>query len=242
MPKSAAAYKKTETPNFGLGILVILLVVVLTVFLLPKVSRALVLTALSRTSGLSVSAEDFDLSLTQPQFALKEIQFSNPPGFPAGALAKIGNAQVRYFLPSIIQGRLEIKKAKIDFKEFRLIRNYSGTLNLPRAAQAPGAGDTIGELVLNLGTVTYTDLSQSQPIQQNYEIGLTNAIYRNVKGIPGVMEIVKWEVLKRSGVEERINLPPVTEIKPTVSAAPAEGTTPEAVPPTSATAPSSKQG
>ncbi|GEM_PF-1188844 len=198
------------------------------VFLLPAVVESVFQGQLSKATGLPVELGRVHFSLSQPQFSIQDVQVLNPVGFPAGPLAEVSEARVRYAPSAKFVGGFELKRLEIDFKDFRVLRNEKGVLNLPIGVLT-GRGSVIEEVKLNLASVTYTDLSGRQPAQQTFELGLTNAIYRNVKGIPGILEILNWEILKRTGLEEK-KAPALSEIKPIAGLPAANQTAPGAVP------------
>ena len=201
MKKTASAKKP---PHF-LGVLGIILILIgiLVAFFLPPTVEALIASNLSKITGLPVDIGKLHLSLTRPQFLIRDLRFSNPKGFPSTELATLGEVKVQYVPPPIILGRFDLKKVEINFKELRLVRNETGIINLPLQSPMRAVGDVVDEVVLNLGSLTYTDLSEKQPVQKTFDLGLNNAVYRNVKGVAGIMEIVNWEVLKRTGIEAK---------------------------------------
>ena len=199
--------KKTNPPKKGsnliLGIgLVLILIGLLGVFFLPPTIMTLLASRLSEVTGLPVNIRNLNISFSAPEFFIKDLKFLNPKGFPASELANIGEVKVQYVPPPLVLGRLDVKKVEVNFKELRLVRNEAGDINLPIQLPIQAVGDTIDEVVLNLGSMTYTDLSGKQPLQKTYELGLNKAIYRNVKGVAGIMEIISWEVQKRAGIEK----------------------------------------
>lgn len=213
MKRAEAKKKFSESPfSQRAALLVLILIIVLSVFLFPKVTKLLVGSYLSKTTGLPVQIGNLDFSPAQLQFSIKEVQFLNPKDFPPALLAQIDEIKVRYSLPAALLAGFDLKRLEIYFREFRLVRNEKGNLNLSKVNIFMKKGDAIDELVLNLGPLTYTDLSEGQPVQKTFDLGLGNAVYRNVKGVAGIIEILNWEILKRTGVEEA-NLPPLPEIK-----------------------------
>lgn len=231
--KKTVTKKKSSSAPFVLGIGLALLALCSGIFLLPHAVKAFIQSSLSKTTGLPVQIGKIHLSLARSQFSIKNLQFSNAKGFPDAPLARIGKVKIHYLPPVTIGGWFELKKVEVDFEEFRLVRNEAGSLNLPAPPSLPVRGETIDELVLNLGPVTYTDLSGGQPVQQTFDVKLEKAVYRKVKGIPGILEILNWEILKRTGVEEKTT-PSPPEIKPLAEPQPVAS---EATPPALAPAP-----
>ena len=206
------SYSRSSSPLGALTVSLFLLVL-LAVFVSPWMIQGSVQSRLSKATGLSVNIGSAHFKLTQPNFWIKDMQLLNPKGFPAAPLAQIEEATGQYSRASFLLGQPRFKKIRITFKEFRLMRNEKGELNLPKLTAPVSSNTVIGELELNLNTVTYTDLSSGQPVQQTFNLGLTNSIFRNVKGIPGIIEILGWEILKRTGVPEKVTLP-VPGVKP----------------------------
>ena len=216
--KTATAKRNFASAPSSWGALVVglFLIVLLVVFLSPWAAQALIQNRLSKATGLPVNIGSAHFNLTRPRFWIKDLQLSNPKGFPAAPLASVGEVKARYSPVSVLLGQPHFKKVQVNFKEFRLMRSEKGILNLPTVPSAASSRATIDELELNLNSVTYTDLSTGgQPTQQTFNLGLINSVYRNVKGIPGIVEILGWEVLKRTGVPEK-TAPALPSAKPIV--------------------------
>lgn len=213
--------KRTSTQKSPAGLFKFLILVflfaALIILLTPKAVQSHIKNRLAESLGLPLAIGEIDFSFTSPQFLLKDLLLSNPDGFPSAKMAEIGRVNVQYAPSFVFLQGLDVKKVEVDFKELRLVRNEAGEINLPIQTPLQAAGDEIDEVVLNLGAVTYTDLSGKEPVQKNFDLELVNAVYRNVKGVAGIMEIVGWEVRKRTGVpemEKEIQASPQEEAKP----------------------------
>ena len=229
MKKATTKQKpSSRISNLATAFVALFLLGCLLVFLLPAVVESVFQGQLSKATGLPVELGKVHFSLTQPQFSVQDIQIMNPPDFPAGPLAEVSEARVRYAPSPKFVGGFELKRLEIDFRGFRVLRNEKGILNLPLGVST-SRGPVIKEVKLNLASATYTDLSGGQPSQQTFELGLTNAVYRNVKGISGLLEILNWEVLKRTGLEEK-KAPTLPEVKPIAELPTANQTVPGAAP------------
>ena len=234
----AAAARKTSS-NFSLLpiFFLIVLIGILAVSFLPQTVEACLLRHLSQATGLQVKMGSFRLHYRGSLLKMKDLEFLNPKGFPEGKLAQIGEARVDFSWRDILSRRGKTRQVMLNFKEFRLMKNETGLLNLPPIQKDTKEKTLFEEVVLNLDPVTYTDLSAGkQPVQKTFSASLNHAVYRNVKGVAGIVEIVNWEILKRTGIQEE-PAPALSQIGPStqpVSLPPAQ---PAAVP---LKAPSSK--
>lgn len=229
MKKGHPAKKKLNLS--GTVSIVLLFIVVFLVFLAPKVAGFWIARSLSGQTGLPVKIGQFHLRLTRPEFSIQRLLFLNPKGFPAGEFAVMDQVRGDYLPPVILGSAPDLKRLEIDMSQVRLIRNEKGELNLPKLLASRVGVDTIDEVWLNLGPLTYTDLTGPQPVQNSFDLGLKNSVYRNVKGVSGIVEILNWEILKRTGIEEKTGVPG-TEIKPIDGSPAADQTSPESAPST----------
>ena len=234
MPRETTMAKK-PTHIFLKVVVLLVLVGVLVVVLFPQAAQGLLTGQLSKALGLPVQIREFVCNFSQPQFRLKELIITNPHGFPAAELAAISEVKVQYVPSFGMLRQLDLQKVEINFRELRLVRNQQGEINLPVQSPLQAAGDNIDEVILNLGSVIYTDLSGKEPVQKTFDLNLGNEIYRNVKGIAGILEIVNWEVLKRTGVdaEKKVGTPPAKEEMPKIASIPVTSESIAPQPPTS---------
>ncbi len=230
MTRSTVQRKSTSPAKIlGLLVLIILLLVMAAIFLLPKLAGRLIEISLAREVGVPVKVGKLDFSLTQPRFSIKELRLLNPSGFPSGEMARVREAKVTYLPPATLTSFIDLKNLELEFDEVRLLRNEKGILNLPAPTSGPGLREAIDELTLTLASVTYTNLADAEPLQETVELGLDRELYRNVKGVAGIVEIVNWEILKRAGIAEEPE-PAPARVTPTAESPAAVQTEPEPAP------------
>lgn len=217
MPRKTVS-KKSFVPSLMIGAFVLLVLAGLAAWAVPSVLSLAATKSLENIAGVPVEVGRFHLSITRPQFTLKELKLFNPKGFPEGEMTVLKQVRGDYPSPPIFGGISNVKNLELEFKEFRLIRNKSGLMNLPALNPFQSIKGNVDTVKITLGEVTFTDLAGDSPAQQNFDLELQKAIYRNVKGIPGVIEIVNWEILKRTGIEEgkpeEPERPVLAELKP----------------------------
>ena len=225
-----------------IGAVVLFVLVGLAALTVPSALSLSAKKSLENIAGVPVEVGRFHLSLTRPQFTLKDLKLFNPKGFPEGEMTVLKQVKGDYPSPPIFGGISNLKNLELEFEQFRLIRNKSGIMNLPALNPFQSIKGNIDTVKITLGNVTFTDLIGNQPAQQTFDLELQKAVYRNVKGIPGVIEIVNWEILKRTGIEEgkpeEPETPIVAELRPIAESLTAVQNEPE---PVVATPPGSDQ-
>lgn len=211
MARSAAPKKKTSpVPAFLLTFALLLVIGFAGASLVPSLIQGKLEKRISQTLKLKTEIEKFQFHPGRHE-VLFSLDVSNPGGFPDSRMARIGRVRVDYAFSGLPFRGMDVQRVETAFDEFRLIKNEKGDLNLPALPTPSGKTQVIDEWILNLGPLTFTDLSAGHPIQKTFNLDLSNEIYRNVKGIAGMAEILRWEILKRTGIEEKILIP---EIKP----------------------------
>ncbi|MBI2167413.1 MAG: hypothetical protein HYU34_04105 [Candidatus Omnitrophica bacterium] len=199
--KKTPGHKKNSPKSFTTILLVILVLLALAKGA-PTALEFFVVKSLEGTVGAAVKIDRIQIDFLRSQFSLKGVRVSNPAGFPKGEMAILDRVSGRYTLPPVPGMAPGVKKLEVEFLEFRLLKNEKGILNLPALNPFARPGAAIEELLLTLSPVTFTDLSKEPPSQENYDLGLKQSVYRNVKGVWGIIEILNWEILKRTGIEE----------------------------------------
>lgn len=207
MTKTARAKKSSPLATLMVGILLFSLGALW--ILLPRMVESKTLQTLEKITSLSAKISTFQFSLSKGRLIIKGLQLMNPAGFPEAALVSLSEVRGNFTPLSVLGGRLDLNRLELDFEDFRLMRNNLGVLNLTAMLQNLKEEGRIEEVVINLPSVTYTDLSGAQPVQNTFDLALNQAVYRNVKGISGILEIIHWEVVKRTGVEEEVK--PIAE-------------------------------
>lgn len=199
--KKTPAPKKSSSKSFT-ALLLFILVLLALVWGAPAALKLFIVKSLEGKVGSAVQIDRIQVDFLRSRFSLKGVRILNPAGFPKGEMAILDRVSGDYTLPFVPEMGPGVKKLEVEFLEFRLLKNEKGILNLPALNPFARPGASIGELLLTLSAVTFTDLSKEPPSQENYDLGLKQSVYRNVKGVWGIIEILNWEISKRTGIEE----------------------------------------
>lgn len=149
-------------------------------------------------TGLKLNMRSLHVGILKPVVAIKELSLFNPPGFVDKTMIEMPEIYVDYDLPAIIGGKIHLSEVRLALKEFYVVKNAKGELNLdalktvqaqkkgePAKTQKPKAegkapGFQIDKLVLSIGKVVYKDYSKgSAPSVKEYQVNL-HETYTNV--------------------------------------------------------------
>jgi hypothetical protein len=136
--------------------------------------------AASRLLGTQVTMRRCSLGLLNQRLLITGLIVAQPDGFDAGTLLDVPKVSVRLHVPALFQGRLHVPDATIDVREFVLIKQASGQLNVdalkvvtevknrPPVPAASGGPQTptpflIEALHLHVGRVVFKDYHKGTP-------------------------------------------------------------------------------
>ena len=178
----------------SLGFLVIVCVALLFLFKDTLVSFLLV-SAVKKTTGVSVHIEQLHTAPLKGIVKIKRLQLMNPPEFPEKVLADVPELYLDMDLWAFSKGKIHIEKLVLNLGELIILRSQQGELNLsslkPIREELPeekneSSQDTekqkkkwifqLDYLVLSIGRAFYRDYRVSNsPPSREYPIGIKNA-------------------------------------------------------------------
>jgi hypothetical protein len=174
------------------GIVVVLFVVALAKDLIIKTS---VEQGVRFVTGLRLNIGSFKAGILNALVDIKNLRLFNPPEYKDKVMLDMPEIRVRYDLPSIIKGKVHLPEVRLDLKEFTVIKNEKGKLNLDslKVVQAQKEGRRpaeqekgkipeiqIDSLELKIGKVIFKDYSAGgAPSVREFNINL-NERYSNI--------------------------------------------------------------
>jgi hypothetical protein len=185
----------------------ILLITVVVIFVLSFakdfVIKASVEKGVEIVTGLKLSIGSLNVGVIRPVASIRNMRLFNPAGFPDKIMMNISEIYVRYDLGAIIGGKVHLPEVRLGLKEFTVVKNSKGELNLDalknvqaqkeaksgaqksgKPAEQKTAGKApeiqIDKLLLSVGKVVYKDYSKSAaPSVKEFNVNL-NETYNNV--------------------------------------------------------------
>jgi hypothetical protein len=203
---------------------VVFLVVVLVVLVLARnvVVKAAVENGVKIVTGMPLSIQKFDLDIVHTSMDIENLLLKNPPGFHDTALLDIPKVLVAYERASIFTGKVHLKTIEFDMKQFTVVKNERGELNLDRLRSLQGTQKPsqptrqepkapakaipiqIDLMRLKIGKVVYTDYSGVQPVTKEFSINLDQS-FQNITDLRSVMRLIVMKAMMSSGISNLVN-------------------------------------
>lgn len=148
-------------------------------------------------TGLKLRMSGFSFGIMRGVVDISNLRVLNPKGYIDPNMADMPEIYVKYNLPAIISGKIYLPEVRIDMKQFTVVKNEKGELNLNALkvvqaqkkggkSSASGGGEAkmpplqIDSLRLKIGKVLYKDYSGGgSPSVQEFNINLDEK-YTNI--------------------------------------------------------------
>lgn len=169
-------------------------VVALTVLFLARdvVARVVLETGIRMVTGLNVTI--VETRLARSALAVRGLTLHNPAGFPDRVMMVLPELYVDYDPAGFLKGKVHLEEVRLDLKEFTVVRNQKGELNLDslkgikegkkgakRKEVKKGSPLQIDVLQLKIGKVVFKDYSRpTPPSVHNFTINL-NERHANIQ-------------------------------------------------------------
>ncbi len=129
-------------------------------------------------TGLELSMKSVNVGILNTLIGINGLRLFNPPGFVDKLMVDMPEIYVDYNLGAFIQGRVYFEEVRLDLKEFSVIKNEKGELNIDslrvveekKEEKAEGGEKKtrmpelqIDVLELKIGKVVYKDYSKGTP-------------------------------------------------------------------------------
>lgn len=195
-----------------LTILVIVLVVIVVVALAKDVIiKASVEKGAEIVTGLKISIGSLKVGVFKPVVDMKDFRLLNPANFPDKTMVDMSEIYVNYDLPAIMGGKIHLPEARLALKEFVVVKNAKGELNLDvlKNVQAQKTGKApagkvpniqIDVLKLSIGKVIFKDYSRGgTPSVREFNVNL-NESYTNVNNPYTLASLVVVKALMNTSI------------------------------------------
>ena len=171
-------------------------------------------------TGLKLDIGSFRSGLINSLVDIRNLRLFNPAGFRDRMMADVPQVYVAYDLPSIMKGKVHLREVRLNLKEFLVVKNEDGVLNLnslkvvkarkedglsgkKTAGRAPGIG--IDKLRLKVGKVVYKDYSAGgKPRVVEYGVNIDEE-YNNITDPYSLVGLIVVKALRDTSISSLAN-------------------------------------
>lgn len=199
------------------ALVVVLLIAGVAKDLLIKVS---VEKGVELVTGLKLKIGALKVGVFKPVVDIKNLRLLNPSNFPDRTMVDMPEIYVNYDLPAIMGGKIHLPEVRIALKEFVVVKNANGELNLDSLrnvqAQKKGAAPSEGaagkapeiqidSLKLSIGKVIYKDYSKpGSPSVKEFNVNI-NESYTNVDNPYSLASLIVVKALMNTSIASLAN-------------------------------------
>ena len=176
--------------------------------------------AVKMVTGLQLRISGLNIGIIRTLVNIDGLILYNPKGFKDRVMIDMPNIYVHYNLPAILKGNVHLYDMKIDLKEFVVVKNKDGKLNLDslKVVQAQKEGKKpqdkdkgkapqiqIDNLELKIGKVVYKDYSAGgKPHVREFNVNI-NEKYANIKDAYSLVSIIVVRALRNTAIASLTN-------------------------------------
>ena len=192
-------------------------------FLLIFFKNAMAKTAIEwgveRATGLPLQMGKLDINLVKTFVGIEGIQLFNPHGYPDKVMVDMPEIFVDYELSAFAQGAVHLEEMRIHLKEFVVVKNQNGQLNLdalkPVEAQKKGEVPRseakgkrirlqIDRLELQIEKVVFKDYYNNgfpsmNPVVKEYKINLHES-YHDITDMSALVSLIVVKALANTTI------------------------------------------
>jgi len=204
---------------------VIILVYALAAFLVLAVVKDVVIKVVVEqgvgiVTGLKLKMGSFKVGLINTLVDIRNLRLLNPPNFKDRDMVNMPRIYVAYDLPAIIGGKIHLKDIVINLKEFVVVKNEKGELNLDslKVVQAQKTGEKPGEkaggkapqiqidrLRLKIGRAVYKDYTASPaPRVTEFNVNIDEE-YTNITNPYTLVSLIVVKALTNTSISRLTN-------------------------------------
>jgi hypothetical protein len=175
-------------------------------------------------TGLKLSIKSMNIGILNTLIGINGLQLYNPPGFVDKLMVDLPEVYVDYDLGAFIKGKVHLEEVKLDLKEFSVIKNEKGELNLDslRVVEEKKEEKVEGEegkeeektkmpelqidvLELKIGKVVYKDYSKGTPPKvREFNVNIDER-FENITNPRTFISLIIVKALKNTAIARLTN-------------------------------------
>ena len=200
------------------GLIVAVIAVVVLSFAKDVIVKMSFEKGVEALTGLPLKTGDFRVSLVRQLVSIRRLLLFNPKGYKDRIMLNAPEIYIDYDLPAIIKGKIRFDDVRIDLKEFVVVKNENGELNI-NSLKGVGAREEekkpakkskakefeIGNLELKIGKVIYKDYSKgASPLVKEFDADI-NERYTNITNPSSVISLIVVRALVKTTIANLAN-------------------------------------
>jgi len=205
-----------------LGILIVVMLVLFVVVVLAKntIAKIALTGGVKGITGLKAEVQGVDVGVTNTQIGIKEFKLFNPSGFQNEAMMDMPELFVNYDLASFFKGKIHLEELRLNLKEFVVVKNEKGELNLDSLKSVKKSKEAkeekpkeeskmpeiqIDVFHLKIGRVLYKDYSGGGKPQVNeFDVGIDEK-YENITNPQALASLIITKALMNTTIAKLTN-------------------------------------
>lgn len=207
-------------------ILIICAVILVVIFLAKDfIAKAVVETAVRAVAGVKLDLGKLKVGVFSSKVEIQDLKLHNPKEFTDKIMLDMPEIYVDYSLGKIITGKVDIEEIRIHLKEFLVIKDKDGKLNLdslkvvqkqkeekPKEVEKEDKGQSIKasdiairNLKLQVDKVIFKDYSKGgEPVIKEYNLNI-NEQYSDIKNLQAVASLIIVKVMTKTTIATLTN-------------------------------------
>jgi len=200
------------------GIVIVVLILFVLSFAKDIIAKTAVSAGVRAITGLNLSMRSINIGILKTLVGINGLKLFNPVGFPDRLMMDMPEIYVDYNLGAIFRGKIHLRELRLNLKEFVVIKNESGQLNLDslkvvkekkqKRVRAEAAGIMpfqIDVLELKVGKVIYKDYSGgTPPMVQEFNVNI-NERYENITDPYNLARLIVVRTLRKTIISRLAN-------------------------------------
>jgi len=202
-------------------IAIILAILLVMLFTKDLIVKSAVEGGVKAVTGLNMAIKSFKIGILKTLVDIQDLKVYNPAGYEDKVMLDMPEIYVDYDLPAIIGGKLHLPEVRLNMKEFVVVKNADGELNLNALKVVKEAEEKPAEpaekkegkapefqidvLELKVGKVYYKDYSKGgEPSVKEFDINL-NERYENISDPETLARLIIVRAIAKTSIAQLTN-------------------------------------
>jgi hypothetical protein len=202
---------------------IVLVVIIALFFGKNMIIKTSVTTGVKAMTGLKLSIRSMNVGVFKSLIGINELQLYNPPGFKDKIMMDLPEIYVDYNLGAIMGGKAHLEEVRLNLKEFIVVKNEAGELNLDSLRVVKETEGEVAEkddgkkektempdiqidlLALKIGKVIYKDYSKGgSPKVREFNVNIDER-YENITDPQSFVRLIIVKALKNTTIASLAN-------------------------------------